>query len=759
MKCKFSLLLFLCVLSLWGQAQSLNLQELVNKKQFQEVVARADSLTPADSADYATMSAIGQAYEGLLRYKEAYQCFSHCLKMDTNNVDALNAVARNAINFGRIAEAKQCYRKVLGTDSMNFYANYQLARLYYQLGDYGRATEHYHILASIEGENPSILTGLADCHIKRGTGPNTMIALSLYARALELNPENVRVASSLINTLLRMGDGQGALQVCDTALFYNPDNSQIRQSKGMALYMTKDYKQADSVYTGLLADGDSSFLNLKYAGAARYMSGHALDGVELLEKAYEIDSTDVETVMLYGASLGKTYDRKRAYELFDLAETNMQPKKFLVNMLTTFRGDALERDGRWPEAEKLYYAAWKEDPTQLHFLYKISTQYWDVDPGLFQQEEKLQKTIFSRYTYLTAYMKTDKSQKYLYNYRPFLEAVCEDAFFRNADEVTMLAPDGKKTKLAVADLRALVAQLPQMPEDERLRREKMQEHIKKAREKEKELRKSGAKLDTLALSKEEKEKAKMKLPAVTWNGTFKTKNRSDLIHYSSFTALDFDHIQPEKMDEFGKWLQGFSCVYAYYITPSGKGYKAIILHDNYEPLYHYDLYNQLLELFDCPEKDTSTVDLARGNFLSYDPNLWKNPDPEPFHFVPSTSEPIIPETVTETIIRDEAGNEMITEDDSYVAKFLNTLSRQVVSDDSIIRILGKIWTGKSIANGRNNTTMSYAGVLCKAGVEKNRAKSFIEELVPDYDITEIIEYAYSHNTFGCERRKYKSRKK
>lgn len=262
-----------------------------------------------------------------------------------------------------------------------------------------------------------------------------------------------------------------------------------------------------------------------------------------------------------------------------------------------------------------------------------------------------------------------------------------------------------------------------------------------------------------AKTKEEKEKAKMKLPAVTWNGTFKTKNRNDLIHYSSFTALDFDHIQPEKMDEFGKWLQGFPCIYAYYVTPSGKGYKAIILHDNYEPLYHYDLYNQLLELFDCPEKDKSTTDLARGNFLSYDPNLWKNPKPQPFHFIPSTPKPIILDTVTETIIRDETGTEIMTEDDSYVANFLNTLSRQVVSDDSIIRILGKIWTGKSIANGRNNTTMSYAGVLCKAGVEKNRAKSFIEELIPNYDITEIIEYAYSHNTFGCERRKYKSRKK
>lgn len=262
-----------------------------------------------------------------------------------------------------------------------------------------------------------------------------------------------------------------------------------------------------------------------------------------------------------------------------------------------------------------------------------------------------------------------------------------------------------------------------------------------------------------AKTKEEKENNKMKLPAVTWNGTFKTKNRSDLIHYSSFTALDFDHIQPEKMDGFGKWLQSFPCVYAYFVTSSGEGYKAIILHDNYEPLYHYDLYNQLLELFDCPEKDTSTIDLARGNFLSYDPNLWKNPNPQPFHFVPSTPEPIIPDTVTETVIKDEAENEMITEDDSYVAKFLNTLSRQVVSDDSIIRILGSIWTGKSLANGRNNTAMSYAGVLCKAGVEKNKTKAFIEELIPDYDITEIIEYAYSHNTFGCERRKYKSKKK
>lgn len=37
---------------------------------------------------------------------------------------------------------------------------------------------------------------------------NMLIALELYTRAMEINPENIRVASSLINSLLWKGDGK-----------------------------------------------------------------------------------------------------------------------------------------------------------------------------------------------------------------------------------------------------------------------------------------------------------------------------------------------------------------------------------------------------------------------------------------------------------------------------------------------------------------------------------------------------------------------
>lgn len=262
-----------------------------------------------------------------------------------------------------------------------------------------------------------------------------------------------------------------------------------------------------------------------------------------------------------------------------------------------------------------------------------------------------------------------------------------------------------------------------------------------------------------AKDKDEKDSMKIRIPAATVNGTFESKNKNCLKVYSSYTALDFDHIPEDEMQDFIDNLKKSPHVYAGFRTSSGEGYKAIILHDNLEPLYHDDLYEQLLEYYNCEVKDTSTRDLARGNYLSYDPDLWINPDAVPFHFVPSTT---VPKTVvmkTETVIKTDTGEEILVQDDDEASGFLLKLRKQVISDETIIKFLKGIWTGKAIGQGRNNAAMSYAGVLCKAGIEKSKAKAVIEELIPGFDISEIIDYAYSHNIYGCERRRYIRKKK
>lgn len=262
-----------------------------------------------------------------------------------------------------------------------------------------------------------------------------------------------------------------------------------------------------------------------------------------------------------------------------------------------------------------------------------------------------------------------------------------------------------------------------------------------------------------AKDKDEKDEKKKRIPAATVNGTFESKNKNCLKVYSSYTALDFDHIPEDEMQDFIDNLKKSPHVYAGFRTSSGEGYKAIILHDNLEPLYHDDLYEQLLEYYNCEVKDTSTRDLARGNYLSYDPDLWINADAVPFHFVPSTSEPKTIVMKTETVIKTDTGEEILVQDDDEASGFLLKLRKQVISDETIIKFLKGIWTGKAIGQGRNNAAMSYAGVLCKAGIEKSKAKAVIEGLIPGFDISEIIRYAYSHNIYGCERRRYIRKKK
>lgn len=252
---------------------------------------------------------------------------------------------------------------------------------------------------------------------------------------------------------------------------------------------------------------------------------------------------------------------------------------------------------------------------------------------------------------------------------------------------------------------------------------------------------------------------KRRLPVITWNGVFTHRDASGCSMYSSFTALDFDHV--DNLDECKEWLQTFPCVYAYFKTPSGKGLKAIILHDNRNKANHTDLYSQLLKIFNGYGCDTSTSDLGRGNYLSYDPDLWINPNVQPFHYEPSEEVPQ-PTLIAQTVVKGDNGEPMLIQNDDYTSFFLQRLSMEILSDESIINILRKKWTQQSLDRGRNNTALTYAGILCKAGVENSKALHFIQELIPDLpqrEIVRAVEYAYKHNVFGSHRRTYLKRKR
>jgi len=465
-KCNLVTVLLLCCLIFPGNAQEFNWQDLVNRKQYAAVIARADSLTPADSSDYEVMNAIGQAYEGMLRYRQVYDYYRLCLSMDTTNLDILNTLARTATNLGKAKDAERYFHKVLAADSLNFYANYQLARLYFQLGEYERAVDTYEKLQARNEDNTALYRAIGDCYYRLEQYPSATIA---YFQAYNLNRENAGLAGALVNTLYRMGVGSPdyileGVAICDTALIYNPGNRQLLRSKALGLYMAKQFAQADSIYSGLLADGDSTYLTLKYGGASKYYAGLYMPSVDILDMAYEQDTASVEVCLLLGSALGKTYDRKRAYDLFDRAEKGLEPNRFLVNQLLAFRAETYQKDGRYKEASRLYYEAWKKNPERLDFLAAISHMYSEIDVSKFQSEEDRQRGLFILVLYMNESLKKKADERTMVFSRALLRSFYEDMFFRNVAEETMIDPDGKKSKISIVDLRNLINQLPEESE-------------------------------------------------------------------------------------------------------------------------------------------------------------------------------------------------------------------------------------------------------------------------------------------------------
>ena len=224
------------------------------------------------------------------------------------------------------------------------------------------------------------------------------------------------------------------------------------------------------------------------------------------------------------------------------------------------------------------------------------------------------------------------------------------------------------------------------------------------------------------------------LPAVAYNGTFIYVDAKGMDEYSHITAMDFDDILTmDELMHLRNRLIKTPCVVCVFITPSGHGLKALVLHDNTDLSKHTDLYNQLLDKFNVASKDVNCKDLGRRNYLSYDPDIWVNPSPKLFHYIPSVKPQI------KTIQPIPNGRK--------------------VSDKSIISIMNRKWKEKHpeywVEGNRASSIFRLACLMCKWGVDEELAgEYFVDRWENDTMSREEIQghvgnaYKAEQNNFG-----------
>lgn len=225
-------------------------------------------------------------------------------------------------------------------------------------------------------------------------------------------------------------------------------------------------------------------------------------------------------------------------------------------------------------------------------------------------------------------------------------------------------------------------------------------------------------------------------PTVSINGVW---DGHKIVKYSRYTALDFDKIKSEQEMNWKMGTLRFTpYIVALFRTFKANRFKAIVLHNNTDPALHADMYEDLMKECGADSLDASCKDLSRRTYLAWDENIWINPNPVPYNYIPSLPQLLVSETDTTEV------------------------SENGKSPQSIICILNSYWhrkhpeyweTGK-----RAISIFQCACQLCEYGIPQDMSETYFLEggwIADDFDENEVIKqvngaYKYKRNVFGSK---------
>ena len=261
---------------------------------------------------------------------------------------------------------------------------------------------------------------------------------------------------------------------------------------------------------------------------------------------------------------------------------------------------------------------------------------------------------------------------------------------------------------------------------------------------------------------------KKKLPMIAPSGifTYRNDNIGNLREYSNIMVLDFDKFPDhEAANEFKQKLIQYADllhIYAVWFSPSNKGLKVAMLHDNTNPEYHYNLFMQVrFKLYPNTEQfDMKCGNLSRTCFLSYDPDVWLNPDRRnlaPFHFVYDPQYPNIPPRDYST--KGYSSKEFKHTDEEISQ---NKFFQAQWTDKQLMNYADKFWRKiypDSYKDGnRHQSILSRAKWLCLYGVLFDDAVNYLKATFGRHGIDKKDIEAMAINNYNSNREKFGSKR-
>ena len=316
----------------------------------------------------------------LYRMNEAVEVLADVLYLDQFNMELMADLAESHMQAGNTLEAFNLYGILTQMQPDNPYFKICQARILYREKQYEESIAACKAII-VQDSIPEILSMIADAYKTLGKADSAMV---YYNYVLDRKPMHVPTLSKKADILL---SAKQYFQVIDMSREYlseDPDNMTMLPIYGLALYLQGSYPLSIEQFEHQRDLGDDSYAVHYYLGLNHYMMDNWPRAVEELEKAYQIDSSDV--TLVYQLAHAKSHMpimtgmeshrlNPESEKLYSKALEMLQPSPTMMHNIYGSMAMARHTIAQYAEAIKYYELSYKYNPKNISALSSIGYCY------------------------------------------------------------------------------------------------------------------------------------------------------------------------------------------------------------------------------------------------------------------------------------------------------------------------------------------------------------------------------------------------
>ena len=373
-------LLFLSVIICNGQNK---LQESLDRYDYKTAITIIDSLTAKICTDSTSIAenretvielALQKArcLRRLYRMQESVEVLADVLYLDQFNIELIADLAESHMQVGNTPEAFKLYGILSQMQPENSYFKICKARILYREKQYDDCIAACKVITD-QDTIPEILSMTADAFNNLGKVDS---ALVYYDHVLGKRPKHVATMSKKADILLSKKQYLPVIEMSSEYLKEDPDNMTMLPIYGLALHLQGSYQLSIEQLEHQRHLGDNSYAVHYYLGLNHYMMHIWPNAIEELEKAYQIDSSDV--TLVYQLAHAKSHLPKgsqrlnpESERLYAKALQMLQPSSSMMHNIYGSMAMARHIIEQYEDAIKYYELSYKYNPKNISALSSI----------------------------------------------------------------------------------------------------------------------------------------------------------------------------------------------------------------------------------------------------------------------------------------------------------------------------------------------------------------------------------------------------